>query len=289
MDRGGLVRLVSYVSGDGSPRVGILEDDEVRDTGVGSLFDVFSMSPDELGALAAITLSSTVIPLSHVRLEAPLRPRKNVFAVGRNYLEHVRERPGADSASRPPPEVPIIFSKPPTSIIGPGEAIDTSNDPSSTTDYEGELAVVIGTGGKRIERERAMDHVFGYTLLNDVTAREYQRSHGQWLMGKGPDTFCPLGPSVLTADAVPDVTALAIETRVNDELRQSGLLSQLIFDIPTLISTISSVMTLDPGDVIATGTPSGVGAFLDPPKFLQPGDVVSVTVEEIGTLTNPVV
>ena len=283
------MRLVSYVSSDGSPSVGILEDDAVRETGIGSLFDVVSMPSDDLSALAATALSGTLIPLSDVRLEAPLRPRKNVFAVGRNYLEHVRERPGADAASRPPPEVPIIFSKPPTSIIGPGEAIDTSNDPSSTTDYEGELAVVIGTGGKRIERERAMDHVFGYTLLNDVTAREYQRSHGQWLMGKGPDTFCPLGPCVLTADEVPDVTALSIETRVNDELRQSGSLSQLIFDIPTLISTISSVMTLDPGDVIATGTPSGVGAFLDPPKFLQPGDVVSVTVEEIGTLTNPVV
>jgi 2-keto-4-pentenoate hydratase/2-oxohepta-3-ene-1,7-dioic acid hydratase in catechol pathway len=283
------VRLVSYVSGDGSPRVGILEDDTVRDIGISSLFDVFPMSSDELGALVATALSGAVIPLSSVRLEAPLRPRKNVFAVGRNYLEHVRERPGADSATRPPPEVPIIFSKPPTSIIGPGEAIDTSNDPSSTTDYEGELAVVIGKGGKRIEMERAMEHVFGYTLLNDVTAREYQRSHGQWLMGKGPDTFCPLGPCVLTADEVPDVTALSIETRVNDELRQSGSLSQLIFDIPTLISTISSVMTLDPGDVIATGTPSGVGAFLDPPKFLQPGDVVSVSVEEIGTLTNPVV
>lgn len=158
--------------------MGILDDAAVCDTGIADMFEVFSMPPDEFGALKATADSGAAVPLIDVRLEAPVRPRKNVFAVGRNYLEHVRERPGADSATRPPPEAPIIFSKPPTSIIGRGEAIDTSNDPSSTTDYEGERAVVIGTRGKRIERERVLAAV-SYTLLNDVTAREYQRSHGQ--------------------------------------------------------------------------------------------------------------
>lgn len=280
------MKLVNFVTGDGDPRIGVLDGPAVRDTGIDDVFEILSMSAVEAETLIS---SGVETPIGEVELLAPIRPRKNVFAVGRNYLEHVRERPGDDSATRPPPEAPIIFSKPPTSIIGPGQAIDTSNDPSHTTDYEGELAVIIGRAGKRVDPSQAMAHVFGYTLLNDVTAREYQRKHGQWLMGKGPDTFCPIGPCILTADAVPDVTALSIETRVNDEIRQSGSLSQLIFDIPTLIASISSVMTLEPGDIIATGTPSGVGAFLDPPKFLQPGDVVSVTIEEIGTLTNPVI
>jgi 2-keto-4-pentenoate hydratase/2-oxohepta-3-ene-1,7-dioic acid hydratase in catechol pathway len=227
-------------------------------------------------------------PLSDVTLLAPVRPRKNVFAIGKNYIEHVREVPGADPNAEPPPERPIVFSKPPTSIIGPGQAIESGNDPSSTTDYEGELAVVIGIPAKKVGPERAMDHVFGYTIVNDVTARALQRGHRQWLIGKGPDTFCPIGPCLITSDEVPDVTALTIETTVNGEVRQQGSLADLIFDIPTLISTLSSVMTLEPGDVIATGTPSGVGAGFDPPRFLVPGDVVSITVDPIGTLTNPV-
>jgi 2-keto-4-pentenoate hydratase/2-oxohepta-3-ene-1,7-dioic acid hydratase in catechol pathway len=229
------------------------------------------------------------LPLEEVTLLAPLRPRKNIFAVGKNYIEHVRELPGADAVAEPPPSHPIVFSKPPTAVIGPGQDIDSGNDPSSTTDYEGELGVVIGTGGRRIDPDGAMEHVFGYTIINDVTARALQRSHGQWLMGKGPDTFCPMGPCILTADEVGDVTTLEVVTTVNGELRQRGSLADLIFDIPTLIATLSSVMTLEPGDLIATGTPSGVGAGFDPPRFLHPGDLVTVTVEPIGVLSNPVI
>lgn len=235
------------------------------------------------------TLDGNRVPLSDVILLAPLRPQKNVFAIGKNFVEHVRELPGADTKAEPPPEYPIVFSKPPTSVIGPGKNIDTSNYPSSTTDYEGQLAVVIGKTGKRIRPEDAMGHVFGYTIVNDVTARDLQRRHGQWLTGKAPHTFCPMGPCILTADEIGDVRELAIQTSVNGEIRQSGSLSDLIFDIPTLIATLSSVMTLESGDVIATGTPPGVGIGFDHPRYLRPGDVVEITINPIGTLTNPVV
>jgi 2-keto-4-pentenoate hydratase/2-oxohepta-3-ene-1,7-dioic acid hydratase in catechol pathway len=285
------MKLVRYLGDDG-PRAGLVEDGEV--------FDLSSAlsPPDDMvgliellagGALPESARAGSRIPLSDAHLLAPIRPRKNVFAVGKNFIEHVRELPDADATAEPPPEHPIVFSKPPTSVIGPGEAIDTANDPTSTTDYEGELAVVIGKSGKRISREDAMSHVFGYTILNDVTARALQRRHGQWLTGKGPDTFCPMGPCILTADGVPDVTELTIRTTVNGELRQEGSLSDLIFDIPTLIETLSSVLTLETGDVIATGTPPGVGIGFEPPRYLKPGDVVEITVEPIGTLTNPVV
>jgi 2-keto-4-pentenoate hydratase/2-oxohepta-3-ene-1,7-dioic acid hydratase in catechol pathway len=174
-------------------------------------------------------------------------------------------------------------------VIGPGEAIDTSNDSTGSTDYEGELAVVIGRTGKRVAAADAWDHVFGYTVVNDVTARGLQRRHVQWLIGKGADTFCPMGPCLVTADEIPDIQAVRVKTTVNGEPRQRGQVADLIFDIPTLISTLTTSMTLEPGDVIATGTPSGVGAGFDPPRFLQAGDVVEVTVDGIGTLSNPVI
>lgn len=285
------MRLVTFRLG-GESRVGVVVGDEVADIGavdprIAEMVDLIAAGSDRLAELAAS--AAPVARLDDVQLLAPVRPKKNVFAVGRNYLEHVREVPGPDSATRPPPENPIIFTKPPTSIIGPGEAIVTANDPSGTTDYEGELAVVIGRPGKRIPAPQAWDHVFGYTILNDVTARALQRKHVQWVIGKGPDTFCPMGPWIVTVDALPDVTRSEVRTEVNGELRQRGSVADLIFDIPTLIATLSRVMTLEPGDVIATGTPSGVGAGFDPPRYLWPGDVVSVSVDGIGTLTNPVI
>lgn len=283
------MRLVRYLGKDG-PRSGLLEDGHVLD--VSASLD----APDDTAALINLVmgpsrsaLDGTRVPLADVTLLAPLRPRKNVFAIGKNYLEHVRELPGADAKAEPPPAFPIVFSKPPTAVIGPGESIDTSNDPSSTTDYEGELAVVIGKNGKRIQPEDAMSHVFGYTIVNDVTARDLQKRHGQWLTGKAPDTFCPMGPCIVSTDEIGDVRQLAIRTSVNGEVRQRGSLADLIFDIPSLIATLSSVMTLESGDVIATGTPPGVGAGFDPPRYLRPGDVVEITIDPIGTLTNPVV
>jgi 2-keto-4-pentenoate hydratase/2-oxohepta-3-ene-1,7-dioic acid hydratase in catechol pathway len=232
-------------------------------------------------------------PLAEVRLEAPFpRPAKNILCVGKNYHDHAREfhASGFDaSAGREAiPEVPILFTKWPNSVIGPGAPIPASSDYTNSTDYEGELTVVIGAGGRNIPAAQAYDHVYGYTIVNDVTARTLQSRHRQWFLGKSLDGFCPMGPCVVTADEIEDVTQLRLLTTVNGEPRQDAHVSQLIFDIPELIETLSRVMTLEPGDLIATGTCAGVGIGFEPPRFLKPGDRVAVTIEPIGTLENPV-
>ncbi|GAA0605490.1 fumarylacetoacetate hydrolase family protein [Craurococcus roseus] len=223
---------------------------------------------------------------------APLpRPAKNIFCVGKNYHEHAKEFAGSGfdaTAKEVVPEAPVVFSKPPTSVIGPGEPIPAHLDPTNSVDYEGELAVVIGRGGRGIRKADALGHVFGYTVVNDVTARTLQHKHRQWILGKGIDGFCPMGPAILTADEVPDPGALRLTTHVNGEKRQDAPVSDLIFDIPTLIETISAGISLEPGDIIATGTPAGVGIGFDPPRFLKSGDVVRVEVPGIGVLENPV-
>ena len=232
------------------------------------------------------------IPLSEVQLLAPLpRPPRNVFCVGKNYREHAKEfaNSGFDATAKEVvPEAPVVFSKPPSSVIGPGAPIPSYLDPTASVDYEGELAVVIGRGGRGIRSSDAFDHVFGYTIVNDVTARTLQQRHRQWVLGKGIDGFCPMGPAIVTADEIGDPSRLRVRTWVNDELRQDETVAALIFDIPTLIETISAGITLEPGDVIATGTPYGVGIGYAPPKFLQPGDTVRVEIEGIGVLENPV-
>jgi 2-keto-4-pentenoate hydratase/2-oxohepta-3-ene-1,7-dioic acid hydratase in catechol pathway len=184
--------------------------------------------------------------------------------------------------------VPIIFTKPPSCVIGPGAAIPAHLDPTQSVDYENELVVVIGKGGRHISKARAFEHVYGYTIANDVTARTLQQRHRQWFIGKSMDGFCPLGPVLLTADEVADVGKMHLVTRVNGEVRQDAKVADLIFDIPTLIETISAGITLEPGDLIATGTPSGVGIGFKPPKYLKKGDVVSCAIEPIGKLVNPV-
>ena len=186
------------------------------------------------------------------------------------------------------PELPIIFTKWPNSVIAHGEPIPSYLDYTNSTDYEGELTVVIGPGGRGIAKKDAFDHVYGYTIVNDATARTLQNQHKQWFLGKSLDGYCPMGPCIVTADEVRDVAKLQLTTRVNGEVRQDAPVSQLIFDIPTLIETLSRVMTLEPGDLIATGTCAGVGIGFNPPKFLQKGDRVAITIEPIGTLENPV-
>lgn len=232
------------------------------------------------------------IPAGAVKLRAPIpRPAKNVLCVGKNYYEHAREfhASGVDATGKEMvPEVPVIFTKWPNSVIGPGEPIPSANDYTDTTDYEGELTAVIGEGGRNLSRKDAYGHVYGYTIINDVSARTLQNRHRQWFLGKSLDGYCPMGPCIVTADEVKDVTQLQLVTRVNGELRQSAFVSQLIFDIPALIETLSRVMTLEPGDLIATGTCAGVGIGFDPPRYLKKGDVVTVTIEPIGTLENPV-
>jgi 2-keto-4-pentenoate hydratase/2-oxohepta-3-ene-1,7-dioic acid hydratase in catechol pathway len=225
------------------------------------------------------------------RLLAPIpRPAKNIFCVGKNYHEHAQEFAGSGfdaTAKEVVPEAPVVFSKPPTSVIGPGQPVPAHLDPTGSVDYEGELAVVIGRGGRGIGRAEALGHVFGYTIVNDVTARDLQKRHGQWFKGKSLDTFCPMGPVLVTADEIPDPQALAISLRVNGETRQSSHTSKMIFPVAECIAVLSQGFTLLPGDVIATGTPEGVGAALG--KFLQAGDRVEAEVEAIGMLANRVV
>ncbi len=244
-------------------------------------------------ARTAVKSGEGRLPLAAVKLLAPIpRPAKNVLCVGKNYYDHAHEfhNSGVDASAgtNAIPELPIPFTKWPNSVIGPGEPILSYLDYSNSTDYEGELGVVIGTGGRGITKKDAYDHVYGYTVINDATARTLQNQHRQWFLGKSLDSYCPMGPCIVTADEVKDVTKLRLITKVNGEVRQDALVSQLIFDIPTLIETFSRVMTLDPGDLIATGTCAGVGIGFNPPKYLQKGDVVAITIEPIGTLENPV-
>jgi 2-keto-4-pentenoate hydratase/2-oxohepta-3-ene-1,7-dioic acid hydratase in catechol pathway len=220
-------------------------------------------------------------PLAGTRLCAPIpRPRKNVFCMGRNYAEHAAERGAA------PPTEPVFFTKPPTAVIGPRAAI-MCHAATSALDYEVELAVVVGRRGRDIPREEALGHVFGYTVINDVTARDLQRSHQQWFKGKALDTFCPMGPALVTADEIPDPQALGIRLRVNGQTRQEATTAQMIFDVATLLAALSVGLTLEPGDILATGTPSGVGAATG--AYLRPGDLVEAEIDDVGCLVNPVV
>lgn len=223
------------------------------------------------------------IPLSEVQLDVPFHPRRNILCVGKNYQDHVREFDQNKNAANP--AAPIFFTKATTSVIGPDEEIDSHPDVTSQVDYEGELGVIIGKRGTDIAPEDAMKYVYGYTIINDVTARDLQKTHTQWFRGKSLDTFCPMGPTILVGGWPAPFT---IYTRVNGHLRQEGNTSDLIFSIPKLISTLSAGMTLLPGDVIATGTPKGVGMGLNPPEFLKKGDVVEITIDPIGTLRNTV-
>ena len=225
-----------------------------------------------------------------VTLLAPIpKPLKNVFCVGRNYAEHIAEGDRAQNQKVGATEHPVFFTKPPTSVVPPDGDVLIFPDVSTSIDYEVELAVVIGKAGRNISKADAMDHVFGYTILNDVTARDVQRRHGgQYFKGKGLDGSCPIGPAIVTADEISDPQALSIGLKVNGDQRQDGNTKDMIFDIPTLIASLSEGLTLEPGDLIATGTPSGVGYAMDPPQFLKDGDTVVCEIEGIGTLSNTV-
>ena len=281
----GAVR-VGEISADGSA---VLELDlgvDVSESGV-----VAILNAQRAGKLPAGHAARHA--LSDVRLLAPIpRPRRNVFCVGKNYFEHAREFAGSGfdtSVTKPGDDIPadpIIFTKVPECVIAPGAPIGIPSDVSTAIDYEAELAVIIGEGGRRIPESQAMAHVWGYTIVNDVTARDWQHRHKQWHMGKSFDSFCPMGPWVVTADACngQDTT---VRCWVNGELRQNASTRDLIFKIPKLIATISAGMTLLPGDIIATGTPVGVGIGFKPPRYLVPGDRVRIAIEGIGEIENP--
>ncbi|MEO1191432.1 MAG: fumarylacetoacetate hydrolase family protein [Pseudomonadota bacterium] len=227
-----------------------------------------------------------------VTLLAPIpRPRRNIFCVGKNYHLHAEEfaASGFDSSAKAGavPAHPIVFSKVPETVVADGAPILIDPSVSPAVDYEVELAVIIGRAGRGIAKEKALAHVWGYTLVNDVTARDLQGRHSQWLIGKSQDSFCPMGPAAVSAAAI-DLADCQVRCWVNGELRQEANTRDLIFDVPTLIETISAGITLLPGDIIATGTPAGVGIGFDPPRYLAGGDEVVMEIDPIGRLINPV-
>lgn len=240
---------------------------------------------------ASLRVSDRARSLDEVQLLAPLpAPTRNIMCVGKNYHAHSAEfaRSGFDASSNDAvPDHPIVFTKPHTSITGPGDPIEPHVEVTSALDYEAEVAVVIGKAGRRIAKADAWEHVWGYMLVNDVTARDLQRRHKQWFIGKSLDTFCPTGPWLVTADEIVG-DAIDIECSVNGEVRQQANTADLIFDIPTLIATLSQGMELRPGDIVATGTPAGVGIGFTPPRFLAPGDRVRISSPQLGVLENSV-
>ncbi|MEO7548419.1 MAG: fumarylacetoacetate hydrolase family protein [Ramlibacter sp.] len=288
------MKIAAYLD-QGQPGVGIVSSDLLSIVPL-----VLSPAERSRGALAIVELQAsgqqmpaTLAPLAlgAVRLLAPIpRPRRNIFCVGKNYHAHAKEFAGSgfDSSAQAGgdiPKVPIFFSKVPESVTGPGADILIPNGVSEAIDYEVELAVVIGKGGKGIRKADAMRHVWGTTIINDVTARDWQQRHLQWLLGKSFDTFCPMGPWLVSADEC-DGTGTMVRCYVNGEERQNASTRDLIFDIPTLIETLSAGITLYPGDLISTGTPVGVGIGFKPPKYLKAGDVVRCEIDGIGTLEN---
>ena len=218
-----------------------------------------------------------------IRWHAPIpRPRKDVVCLGQNFAAHAAE------SGSPPPPAPIYFTKPPTTIIGPGEAIPYPPGLTTRLDWEVELGVIIGIGGRDIPEVRALDHVFGYTVVNDISARELQFRTSQWFKGKSLDGSCPMGPVIITADEIPDPQRLRLRLSVNGTAKQDSNTSDMIFSVARIVADLSAGMTLEPGDCISTGTPQGVGDGRKPPEYLHPGDVVEAEVERIGVLRNPV-
>ena len=283
------MKLVTFEQA-GRIGIGLLRDDQI--------IDLTALAPDMIGlielgeqgaarARAMAGAAVTFIPLTDVKLLAPIHePRRNVMCVGKNYAEHTRESYEARGENVEAIDYPVIFTKTTTCINGPYDDIPYDATVSEKIDYEAELAVIIGRRVKNATREEAQAAVFGYTVLNDVTARDLQTLHKQFFKGKSLDGSCPIGPWIVTADEIADPYALRITCRVNGELRQDSTAETMTFDIPTIIGHLSRGMTLLPGDIIATGTPSGVGFAMKPPVFLRPGDVVECAIEGIGAIRN---
>ncbi|GHF74497.1 fumarylacetoacetate hydrolase family protein [Seohaeicola zhoushanensis] len=301
------MKLVTYrASIEAEGRLGVIKDGLVIDVArlglaLGETFAVdmlglIEQGPDGLASLAR-ALEATegkrpagiAVPFENVRLMAPIpRPRKNIFGIGLNYVEHVAESAKSLDTSKNLPEKPVVFSKPPTSVIAHGEPIQHNAAMTQQLDWEVELAVIVGKRATRISKENAMSHVFGYSVINDVSARDNRRA-GQWIFSKGQDSYCPFGPAIITSDEIADPHNLDLWLRKNGEEKQRSNTRHLLFDIPTLIADISSGITLEPGDIIATGTPAGVGAGREPQEWMWPGDVIECGVDGIGVLVNPVV
>jgi 2-keto-4-pentenoate hydratase/2-oxohepta-3-ene-1,7-dioic acid hydratase in catechol pathway len=240
-------------------------------------------------ALEAKLAGAACQAYAETRLRAPIpQPRRNILCLGKNYLEHAQEVAAKMQVSGEPPAKPIIFTKATTAVIGPGDPVPAWQDFTQKLDYEAELALIIGKGGINIAAEDAWTHVFGYTAINDISARDLQKDHLQWFRAKSLDGFAPMGPCVVHRSAMPALADIEVKCFVNGEQRQGATFDQLIFAVPEIIEVLSSGMTLLPGDIIATGTPAGVGMGFRPPKYLQPGDEVVVDITGVGELRNPI-
>ena len=279
------MKFLTYRLPDGRTRPGVLEGNEIRTITTPTMREYIALAPHERIAWHA---PDDVIPLGDVALDAPVRPARNVFCVGRNYLEHAKEGARAAGRELKLPKVPTFFTKASTAVAAPGAALHLDAAISREYDFEAELAVVIGARCKNVSQADAPRVIFGYTALNDVTARDLQREHGQWFKGKSLDESCPLGPWIVTPDEIGDPQTLAIALEVNGVRKQQSNTAEMIFPVARLIAELSKGMTLLPGDVIATGTPEGVGFARTPPEFLADGDVLEITIERIGRLTNTV-
>lgn len=292
------MRLVTFQAEDGSSRLGALVGEQVVDLAAASggslpssmlaFIQAGAAALDSARSLLANTPSG--VPLRSVKLLAPIpRSSRNLLCLGLNYRAHAEEGAALFGAPVAAPAFPMFFTKAPTSVIGPDDTIEIDTSLTKEPDWEVELAVVIGPGGRDIAKEDAWRHVFGYTVANDISARDLQFRHGgQFFKGKSLDTFCPLGPWIVTADEFGDNPTLDISLKLNGVVKQSSNTSKLIFDIPTTIASLSEGMTLEAGDIILTGTPEGVGFARKPPEFLKDGDVVECEVQGIGVLRNPV-
>jgi len=301
------MRLITYrVSIEAEARLGVIADQLVVDVGAlgamtgeplpSRMLDLIDLGPAAIGALRRLIQQQSdrwrpgvAVPLSNVTLLAPIpRPRKNIFGIGLNYIDHVAESAAALDSSPDLPKQPVIFSKPPTSVIGNGEAVVHRAAITQQLDWEVELAAIIGTTARRVSRADALSHVFGYSVIIDMSARDCRRA-GQWIYSKGQDTYAPMGPCIVTSDEITDPQTLDLWLTVNGVEKQRSNTSHMLFKVDELIADISQGMTLEPGDIIATGTPKGVGAGRTPPEWLWPGDVIEAEVAGIGRLRHPVV
>jgi 2-keto-4-pentenoate hydratase/2-oxohepta-3-ene-1,7-dioic acid hydratase in catechol pathway len=282
------VRFVTFADQSGDRRPGVLRGDTIEPFGRGIATLEAFIALDPAGRQAALDARSAGIPRAGITLLAPLAPRKNVVCVGRNYLAHAQEGARARGEELNLPSVPTFFTKAPTAVTGPDATLNLSAALSAQYDWEAELAVIIGTKCKDVAEADAWGVIFGYTCLNDVTARDLQRLHQQWFKGKTLDDTCPLGPEIVDAAEFTDPQHAGIALRVNGVTRQSSNTRAMIFSIPRIIAELSKGLTLEPGDIIATGTPDGVGFAMEPPVFLEDGDVMEVEIAGIGMLRNPV-
>jgi 2-keto-4-pentenoate hydratase/2-oxohepta-3-ene-1,7-dioic acid hydratase in catechol pathway len=301
------MKLVTYRTDiEAAARLGVIEDGIVVDVaGFGEhagldlpdhMLDFINLGPvavaqlrEALHLAAGVWGNALALPIESVTLLAPIpRPRKNIFGIGLNYLDHIAESTKALDVSPDLPKEPVVFSKPPTAVVGPNEPVNHDADMTQQLDWEVELAVIIGTNASHVKRENALKHVFGYSIMVDVSARDNRRA-GQWIFSKGMDTYAPFGPCIVTADEIPDPQTLDLWLTINGVEKQRSNTANMLFKVDELIADLSRGMTLEPGDIIASGTPEGVGAGRTPQEFMWPGDVMEAHVQGIGMIRNPII